>query len=44
KVQTRSFGLPFGVVDDPQIYTCCKEGAYSALLLLHHLRCGIPET
>ncbi|GJW80595.1 hypothetical protein Tco_0144570 [Tanacetum coccineum] len=39
KVQTCSFGLPFGVVDDLRIHICCKEGAHSALLLLH-LRCG----
>ncbi|GJS64338.1 integrase, catalytic region, zinc finger, CCHC-type containing protein [Tanacetum coccineum] len=39
KVQTCSFGLPFGVVDDPRIHICCKEGAHSALLLLHP-RCG----
>ncbi|GJS64794.1 hypothetical protein Tco_0679358 [Tanacetum coccineum] len=39
KVQTCSFGLPFGVVDDQQIHICCKEGANSALLLLHP-RCG----
>nr|GEW11811.1 S-phase kinase-associated protein 1-like, SKP1/BTB/POZ domain protein [Tanacetum cinerariifolium] len=35
KVQTRSSGLSFGVMNDPRIHICCKEGAQSALLLLH---------